>query len=266
MYLQHFGLTHAPLDKNSPAPLWDDGQQHHRQTRFNWLLDSPALGLMTGESGTGKTAILRQLTNDMNPHQYQLIYQSETDFGRVDIYRGLALALGLEPAFRRAQVWRDIKTHIKHQVEVKRQLPVWIIDEAQNLPSDFFDDFPAFLNHTFDTRNLMTVWLLGTPTLLNTLNKRAHKSINSRIEVRLKLAGIDDPAQYKALIEHAFKTAGCQQALISDCGINLLRQATRGNPRRTAILLKTALRLACEKKQNHLPDEVVELAIEECRE
>ena len=130
-YKEHFGLRHAPLDKNQSGPLWDDGLLQQRQERFKWLLDSPPVymcdrGLITGESGVGKTAVLRQLTQGLNPHQYQLIYLPETDFGRVDIYRNLkiigAVALGLEPAYRRSQLWDDIKAHIQQQVEAKPEL------------------------------------------------------------------------------------------------------------------------------------------------
>lgn len=265
MYLQHFGLTHAPLDKNQQGVLWDDGQQAQRQSRFKWLLDSPGIGLLTGESGVGKTAVLRQLTKDLNPHRYQLIYQPETDFGRVDIYRGLALALGLEPAYRRAQVWREIKTHIAEQAKAKQQLPVWIIDEAQNLPSAFFRDFPAFLNYDFDVRNLMTVWLVGTPSLTQVLRRAPYASLYSRIQVKLGLKGVNEPTKYKALIVHALETVGCTQTLLSDTGYELLRQVSQGNPRTTGMLLNTALRLACEQKLNHLPDNIVEQAVEVSR-
>jgi type II secretory pathway predicted ATPase ExeA len=265
MYLQHFGLTHAPLDKGQQAPLWDDGLMEQRQTRFKWLLDSPGIGLFTGESGVGKTAVLRQLTTALNPHRHHLIYLPETDFGRVDIYRGLALALGLEPAFRRAQVWREIKTHIAELANVKQQLPVWIIDEAQNLPTAFFRDFPAFLNYEFDARNLMTVWLVGTPQLHQVLRRAPYTSLYSRIQVKLSLQGINEPAQYKALITHAFEVAGCHQTLLSDSGCELLRQASQGNPRTTGLLLNTALRLACEQKKNHLPDDIIEQSIEVSR-
>src|ERR1035437_7445448 len=96
MYLQHFGLRHTPLGKES-TELWDDGAMTHFSERFAWLLQSPGIGLITGESGVGKTAALRQLTRNINPHRYQVIYQPETDFGRIDIYRGLARSLGVEP-------------------------------------------------------------------------------------------------------------------------------------------------------------------------
>ena len=88
MYLQHFGLRHALLGKES-AELWDDGALAHLSQRFNWLLQSPGIGLLTGEPGVGKTAALRSLTNALNPHRYQVLYQAETDFGRFDIYLSL---------------------------------------------------------------------------------------------------------------------------------------------------------------------------------
>lgn len=136
MYLQHFGLRHPPLGKELTEP-WDDGTLAQLAERFAWLLQSPGLGLITGEPGVGKTAALRHLTGSLNPHRYQGLYQAETDFGRLDIYRGLARALGVEPSYRRAHLWRDIKLRIHELADSKQVLPVWIIAEAQNLSAEF---------------------------------------------------------------------------------------------------------------------------------
>ena len=108
MYRQHFGLRSAPLDKDS-TELWDDGALARLAERFQWLLASPGVGLLTGEPGVGKTAALRHLTRGLNPHRYLTIYLAETEFGRIDLYRSLARALGLEPSYRRADLWRDLK-------------------------------------------------------------------------------------------------------------------------------------------------------------
>src|SRR3546814_1102378 len=74
-------------------------------------------------------------------------------------------------AYRRAQLWRDIKNRIHELVDGKQLTPLWIIDEAQNLPPEFFRDFPAFLNFAFDARDLITVWLVGHPSLAQTDRK-----------------------------------------------------------------------------------------------
>jgi type II secretory pathway predicted ATPase ExeA len=262
MYLQHFGLRHAPLSKES-TELWDDGAMTHFSERFAWLLQSPGIGLITGESGVGKTAALRQLTRNINPHRHQVVYQPETDFGRIDIYRGLARALGVEPGYRRAQVWRDLKERILEMVDRRQVTPVWIIDEAQNLPPEFFRDLPAFLNFAFDARELITIWLLGLPILTQTLERAPYAALHSRIQVLVQLRPVIERERFAALISHAFKTAGCTHTLITDSGMEILRQASKGLPRQAGRILNNALRLAVPKALNHLPDELLQQAIKE---
>jgi type II secretory pathway predicted ATPase ExeA len=262
MVLQHFGLKHYPLGK-APTELWDDGTLARLNERFTWLLESPGVGLLTGEAGVGKTAALRQLTQALNPHRYQVVYLAETDFGRLDLYRSLALALGLEPVHRRAALWRDIKARIQELADGKGVVPLWIIDEAQNLPVEFFRDLPAFLNFAFDSRDLMAVWLLGHPQLAHTLERAPYAALASRIQVRLRLKPIIDRERFKNLIEHALRQAGAQHTLLSDSGLELLRQASQGLPRQAGRILKTCMQLAVPKGLNHLPDELIQQAIEE---
>ena len=262
MYLQHFGLRHAPLGKELTEP-WDDGPLAQLKQRFDWLLHSPGVGLITGEPGVGKTAALRSLTGALNPHRFQVLYQAETDFGRIDIYRGLARALGLEPGYRRAQLWRDIKQRVHELVDTKQVTPLWIIDEAQNLPPEFFRDFPAFLNFAFDSRDLISVWLVGHPVLAQTLERAAYAALYSRIQVRVRLLPVVERERFAKLIAHAMENAGCRHTLFADTGLEILRQASKGLPRQAGRILCTAMRLAVPKGLNHLPDELLQQAISE---
>ena len=262
MYLQHFGLTHAPLGKELPEP-WDDGALAHLAQRFEWLLKSPGVGLLTGEPGVGKTAALRKLTRSLNPHRYLVLYQAETDFGRVDVYRGLARALGVEPSYRRAQLWRDIKQRVHELADGKQITPIWIVDEAQNLPADFFRDFPAFLNFAFDSRDLVSVWLVGHPNLAATLERAAYAALASRIQVHVQLKPIFERERFAQLVTHGLKSAGCQHTLLADSGMEILRQACKGLPRQASRILCTAMRLAVPKGRNHLPDELLQQALAE---
>lgn len=180
MYQQHFGLTQAPLGKQTPE-LFDDGQLTRLKQHFAWLLEQPGIGLLTGPAGVGKTAALRHITAELNPHRFFVLYSADTDFSRFDLYRNLALALGLEPAFRRAHLWQDIKERIQDLADQKHCLPVWILDEAQNLPGEFFRDLPAFLNFAFDSKDCMTVWFVAHPQLAFTLSRAPYAALNSRI-------------------------------------------------------------------------------------
>ena len=167
--------------------------------------------------------------------------------------------------FRSAALWRDIKARIQELADGKGVVLLWIIDEAQNLPVEFFRDLPAFLNFAFDSRDLMTVWLLGHPRLAHTLERAPYAALASRIQVRLRLQPIIERERFKHLIEHAFSQAGAQHTLLSDSGLELLRQASQGLPRQAGRLLKTSLQLAVPKGLNHLPDELLQQAIEDLR-
>ncbi len=264
MYLRHFGLTHAPLGKEVQE-LWDDGGLAQLTERFAWLLESPGLGLLTGEPGLGKTAALRQLTAKLNPHRYQVVYQAETDFGRVDVYRAFAQQLGLAPSYRRAQLWRDIKAHVQEIADGKQRLLLWILDEAQNLPAEFFRDFPSFLNFAFDSRDLMSVWLVGHPALAHLLERAPYVALASRIRARVQIKPVLERERFAKLIAHGLTHAGAKHTLLADSGMEILRQASRGSPREAGRILNTALHLAVPKGLNHLPDEVLQQAIEELR-
>ncbi|WP_316151024.1 ATP-binding protein [Cupriavidus sp. BIC8F] len=264
MYRQHFGLHRAPLDKDS-TELWDDGALAQLTERFQWLLTSPGIGLLTGEPGVGKTAALRHITRTLNPHRYLVIYLAETEFGRVDLYRALARALGLEPGYRRADLWRDLKLRITELADSKQLLPVWIIDEAQNLPPEFFRDFPSFLNFAFDARDLLTVWLAGHPSLASTLERAPYAALYGRIQARVQFKPVIERERFAQLIAHALKSAGSTHTLLADSGLELLRQASRGLPRQAGRILRTAMQLAVPKGLNHLPDELLQQAIEELR-
>ncbi len=261
MYQSFFGLTHAPLGKEV-SQLWDsNGQIEGLNQQFAWLLQSPGIGLLTAEPGLGKTAALRQITRSLNPHKHSVFYIAETDFGRLDFYRQVAILFGLPPSYRRSQLWRDIKNHVTHLITQKNLLPVLIIDEAQNLPYDFFRDFPSFLNFVFDSKDYMTVWLAGHPELAREIDRPMNRALASRIQARYELKPILDRDAFKAFLSHGLSQAGCAHNLLSDTAIELLRLSSKGNPRQVHRILVTALRLATDKKLPHLPDEIVREAI-----
>jgi len=258
MYRQFFGLKHAPLGKEC-TELWINNQITIFEKQFKWLLHSPGIGLLIAESGLGKTAILRHITNTLNPHQYSWYYIADTDFGRLDFYRQLAIIFNLKASTRRSQLWRDLKEHFIYLVTQKNILPIIIVDEAQNLSEDFFRDFPSFVNFVFDSKDYITVWLVGHPGLTKKVDR--NMALCSRIQVRYELKPIMDKDKFKELILHGFTQAGCNHTILSDSGINILHMASQGNQRQAHNIIICALRLATDKNVNHLSDDIINEAI-----
>jgi len=59
--------------------------------------------------------------------------------------------------------------------------------------------------------------------------------------------------------------AGCQQRLVNDSGMELLRQSSHGLPRHARRIITTAMRMAVPKGLNHLPDDLLQQAITSLR-
>lgn len=139
------------------------------------------------------------------------------------------------------------------------------LTEAQNLPPEFFRDFPAFLNFTFDSRGLLCVWLVGHPALALTLERPPYAALAGRIQARVQLKPVQERERFAQLIQHGLKSAGCAHMLLTDSGMEILRQASKGLPRLAGRILCTAMRLAVARALNHLPDDLLQLAVEELR-
>jgi len=78
--------------------------------------------------------------------------------------------------------------------------PSWIIDEAQNLPANFFRDFPAFLNFAFDSRDLVSVWLVGHTSLAAILERAPYAALASRIQAPVALKPVVERERFAQLV------------------------------------------------------------------
>ncbi|MBL4688698.1 MAG: AAA family ATPase [Nannocystaceae bacterium] len=143
------------------------------------------------------------------------------------VYRNLASELGLTPKYRRDALWRQLKHEIRKLLDEHSVVPILVIDEAQNLSDDFFYDLAGFLNFAFDRQDLLTIWLVGLPSLRVRLDMANHSALRSRIvspnQLRPKTR-----EQLFAMIRHGLAAAGATEKLIADPALEVLYRVSRG--------------------------------------
>jgi type II secretory pathway predicted ATPase ExeA len=264
MYRQRFALTHDPLPKNaSGKTFFDSTPGYARLVRgFRQLLDDGGLGVLTADPGVGKTAAIRNLCNGLPRPDHLVLYLCDTAVSPLDLYRTLAVEMGVRPSHRRAQLWTDIKKALVHQVDERGTMPVLIIDEAQHLSDKFLIDLSGFLNFAFDSRDLLCMWLVGLPPLLRHLRMQQHAALYTRVAVQMHLEPLERDV-FLAMIDHGLRTAGATRKLLSDSALEMLLRASRGVPRLAARLLRAALRRAIEQGQDFVDDPVLQAVLDE---
>ncbi len=259
-YLSHFGLKNPPFHKGT-SELWNTETLEELESKFNRLLKTPGIGVLTGDYGLGKTAALRNLMERVDKNQYAFTYTADTNYGRNEFYRIMARQLGVELAHKRSDLWNNIKVHLLRERQERKIMPVFIIDEAHQLHRDFLVDLSSFLNFNCDSENILTLWLVGHPEFITKLNNPKFGAIKSRIRIMHEMRPIKNFPLFKEFMKHGFKVEGLSKLPISDTGIKTIMNCSNGIPRKVHNIIVNALELAYQNDESVISEETLESAI-----
>ena len=78
----HFGFTRTPFGKSlAPSELFTRTPHEEAVARIRHCIAEAALGVITGEVGTGKTVAARAARSSLDPSRHALIYIANPAFG-----------------------------------------------------------------------------------------------------------------------------------------------------------------------------------------
>lgn len=259
--LIHFGLRAPPFTKEIDATdLWLPSSKVEVVDEIMEALQMRGSVVLTGESGVGKTCVLRALRQRLSSSTFRLTYCCNATLGRRDFYRQLCLALGLSPSASAAALFFAVTTHIE-DLGKERLHPVFIIDEAHLLHQDVIDHLHILLNYEWDSRALLSLVLVGLPDLEDNLRLRRNRSLSSRIHTRVTVDahGPDDTREY---LQHRLKLAGAERELFAVDALTALHEQAEGSLREIDRIAHAALRLSARRKRKLVSRDDVESAAE----
>jgi MSHA biogenesis protein MshM len=246
MYLEHFGLREFPF------AITPDTEFAYRAREYQAAMNVLRLALdsgegfvkVTGEVGTGKTLLCRQLLASL-PAGVVSAYVLNPRLSPCGLLRAIGDELGLP---RR----RGLDEHALYGVveaELLRltaqgQRVVLCIDEAQALSLDCLEALRLLSNLETGKRKLLQIVLFGQPELDARLAAGRIRSLASRIGFAARLEGLDLD-DFHRYLRHRLQVAGWHGPLVFGRGARwLLWRASRGVPRRANILAHKTLMLA----------------------
>ena len=226
------------------------------------LLELRGIGVVTGESGSGKTTACRKIVAGLHTGLHRVLYVSLTTGNVMDLYKTVAWEIGLPTERNRAALFRQIRNEVTRLCGEAKQKPVLIVDEAHHLRSDVLEDLRLLTNYAMDSDNRLCLVLVGHPELRRRLGMAVHEALAQRVVVRAHVPGLTRE-EIGPYLRHLLRLAGTELELFEPAAQEAIFQASSGLPRKANLLAHHALMAAALARAKTVTTEHIQAAMTE---
>lgn len=242
MYQDHFKLKRQPFSEHAAVhSLWIDQRMKEALSRLTFLVDYASLGLVTGPSGVGKSALLKYFLDQL-PQRCEAVYCHLTHLPSSGLLKVLVAQLGEVPRRGKDRLFEQIYQAAR-RVEGTLLL---VIDEAHLLDGDALTDLRLLVSSAMDVAPPLKILLVGQQTLRAVLKRSQHADLLNRVNVQYQLRPFtkDQTGRY---IDVQMKQAGGPEDVFDASVKDLIHDFTGGIARQinnlaTACLLQATAR------------------------
>lgn len=256
--LARFGLKYNPFTPDVPI------EALHAQPQFEsfaWrveysLIREGGFAMITGEPGTGKTITLRLLANQLKNIRDVHVGAVQHPSARLgDFYRELGDLFGvpLSP-HNRWHSFKSLRERWFNHLQSTLSRPVLLIDEAQDMSADVFNELRLLSSMQFDSRILLSVIFAGDHRLNDKLRCDNLLPLGSRIRIRYQTE-YASPEQLLATLMHLLTQAGNPHLMTQELMQTLCEHAI-GNYRSLCIMSGELLAMGVLQERQQLDEQL----------
>jgi len=216
--------------------------------RITWCIAERALGVITGEVGSGKTVATRSAVVTLDASRHTVIYIGNPAIGARGLYAAIVSALGGVPRFHKASLIPQTADALAAEENERGKRVVVVVDEAHLLAPDQLEELRLLTNAEMDSHSAFACLLVGQPTLRRRIKLGTFAALDQRIALRYAMPPMT-PTETSAYIAHHLSLAGRADTLFSDDAVALIHQVARGLPRAINNLALQALVAAYASKK-----------------
>lgn len=251
-----FQLTDFPFKKDI-SKIFVSRQIEYLKKRASHFLETQGIALLTGEIGSGKTTFMRWFLNSLNHNSYKFIYLSHTARTARSFFRIVARELDLTPEYFFEDVAAQIRRELSDIYSKQKLRPILVIDEAQNLSDTVLEEIRLLTNFRMDSKNYLSIFLLGPPVLKGQLKLSPYAALKQRISFVYHLTGLEQD-EIEPYLMHRLKLAGKTESLFTDEAVTLLFNGSKGLPRVINTMAHEALYQAAMQEKAIVDETLVE--------
>jgi general secretion pathway protein A len=241
MYKEFYGFTIYPFSI-TPDPQFLYLSKSHGAC-LHYLLYSLERGhgliVLTGETGTGKTLLLKDLAQNLGKKTH-IAFLVNSALDSNDILSYIFHELKLDTAGKsKFDMLSSLKNFLS-TLEISNEKALIIIDEAQNLSIDALENLRLLTNFENSEKNLLQIILAGQPHLADMLRLPELTQLNQRTGFHCCLIPMDY-CETKGYIEKRLAVAGVTYPVFTSRAIREIFVCSKGIPRVINLICDHAL-------------------------
>ena len=263
--LDHFGLEKRPFSLlPDPQLLYMSPQHLNVHSVLDYGIASCApITVITGEIGTGKTTLLRELLTRTIDNIHLGLIANAAPADRVEMLRLVLFALGQDAieTGSYATLYAQLEAFVVTEYQAGRRVII-IFDEAQNLDRDSLEHLRLLTNINFAEHELIQLVLIGQPELLETVKRPDLRQLAQRISAYVSLSHLkeDDIGKY---IKCRLDACGAKRPIFEEDVFNLIYEASNGVPRIVNQVCDYAMLYAFSHDQTIVSLEVIQKVLDD---
>lgn len=262
MYEEFYQLHRTPFTRDIPSDqLYMTPALQEMEARLEYVSAHHLFAVLTGDCGTGKSTILRKLSDTLDPRHYRMLYVSESKLTPRNFYRLLLEQLGVQAKSNCANAKRQLHEKLSVMRAVDGISTVCVVDESHLLSFEMLEEIRFLLNMKFDSESPISLILSGQPELWNKLKLQKCEAIQQRINIRCFLNHYD-LSDTKAYIEHQMTCAGAASSIFTDEAVRRIFEYSTGIPRMINNLCSSVLIYGYQNKMRLIDDHAVQTVLE----
>lgn len=244
MYEKFFHLKKRPFSiAPDPGFLYMSDRHRDALAHLKYGLESDGgFVLVTGEVGTGKTTLLRNIIGEV-PGDIDVAFILNPRLTVRELLQTICDELAIEyPTEDQHSVKPYIDRLNKHLLQTHQadRSTVVVIDEAQNLSPAVLEQLRLLTNLETNERKLLRIILVGQPELKAMLDRQELRQLSQRITARYHLEPLG-LADTRAYLAHRLMVSGGNPNLFSNAASWNIHRHAGGIPRLINIIADRAL-------------------------
>jgi len=227
MFLSHFNMTQNPFTERPPIEwLLKDERTAQGLARLEYFAQEGLVALLLGQTGVGKSSLLRLFLHALSKNRYNTRYVHLTHLCARGLLRLIVSELGEAPAFGKDRLFTQILEHVRKTDATT----ILVLDEAHLIDPGALTDLRLLLSSAIESGPTLKIVLSGQDPLRDLLTRAAHADLQNRITVRYRLAPLTQE-QTAAYIDARVRQSGATEKLFEPEAKTSIHEFAAGVPR-----------------------------------